>query len=236
MLTDKPALYDDSLRLEAARRTIPVLFTQPGQVYDVDPSHSSRIGESMMELSGGGPRSFDAGASAVTGLFELELNLPFENWVVLGRVDDRDRVIPLKALGLDEQQAYLVFEFWSKSFRGTAVKELRPGPIDPAFNCQVFCIRKKLNRPQLLATNRHISGGALEIEELSWAGRTLKGTSRVVPGEKYTIYVHENAGDRLASIKASHAKLVASVKKGEVRAITFLPEGRESVTWSVAYQ
>ena len=42
MLTDKPEVYHGPL-VEPPRRCLPVLFTRPGQVYDVEPSRSSQL-------------------------------------------------------------------------------------------------------------------------------------------------------------------------------------------------
>ncbi len=59
MLTDPPELYRTP-RAEIARRTAPVLFTRPEQIYDVDPSRSRLVGRAATEVSGSGPRAFDA--------------------------------------------------------------------------------------------------------------------------------------------------------------------------------
>lgn len=104
MLTDKPEKYQSSPLIDAAIRSIPVLYTQPGQVYDVDPSRSNLISGADLEMSGSGPRPFDASSSTTTGLFSLELSKPWENWLVLGRLDNRDKVLPLRDLGLDEKK------------------------------------------------------------------------------------------------------------------------------------
>ena len=188
MLTDKAEVYENSKLIEAAKRSIPVLYTQPAQVYDVDPSRSALIAQADVEMSGSGPRPFDASSSTTTGLFSLEINKPFENWVVLGRLDDRDQTISVKDLGLNDQKEYLLFEFWRKEFRGIVKKQFNPGTIDSNFHCQVFCLREKQNHPQLLATNRHISCGALEIESMQWSNRQLKGSSTLVADDVYTMY------------------------------------------------
>ncbi|MFI5140407.1 MAG: glycoside hydrolase family 36 protein, partial [Sphingobacteriales bacterium] len=236
MLTDKPGKYKNSALIEAARRSIPVLYTQPGQVYDVDPSRSALIGQADVEMSGSGPRSFDASGSTNTGLFELEINKPFENWVVLGRLDERDKVLPLKDLGLDANKEYLVFEFWTKHFEGTCKKTFIPGKIDTGFNCQVFCFREKLNHPQLLATNRHISCGGLELSDLQWQNNSLSGTSQVVANDNYVIYIHENKDADFRDVSVKNASLVANEKDGEIRKITLLSNGNDLVNWGVNYK
>ena len=235
MVTDKAEKYRTSPLIEAARRTIPVLYTKPGQVYDVDPSRSSLIAGSDVEMSGSGPRPFDASSNTTTGLFELEINKPFENWVVLGRLDERDKVLPFRDLGLDEKKEYLVFEFWSKQFRGMFKTSFMPGRIDSAFHCQAFCIREKLSHPQILATNRHISCGGLEIANIVWSNKTLSGTSDLVPNDKYVIYIYEDPNYSFKKFTVNGA-VVASIKKtGPVREITIVASQGGTSEWVIEY-
>jgi hypothetical protein len=236
MLTDQPELYEKSNLIDAAIRSIPVLMTRPGQVYDIDPSRSSLIAQVETEMSGSGPRPFDASTTTTTGLFQMDINKSFENWTVLGRLDERDRVIPLKDLGLDSKKEYLVFEFWSKQFKGIQTKQFVPGAIDTAFNCQVFCFREKQDHPQLLATNRHISCGALELEKLQWANHRLTGTSNMVADDLYTIYVYEPAGTQIKEIKTIGAQLIQDNKMGEIRKISFKSTVASAIQWEISYQ
>ena len=236
MLTDRAEFYrGNSPLLEAARRTIPVLYTQPGQVYDVDPSRSSLIAGADVEMSGSGPRPFDASSQTSTGLFQLEINRPFEDWVVLGRLDEREKDLQFRDLGLDDKKEYLVFEFWSKEFRGVFKSHFVPGGIDTAFRCQAFCIREKLDHPQLLATNRHISCGGLEIGDLRWTDHELRGTSGLVAGDKYILYVYEGADYVFNKLDLKGAVLVTNEKKGLLRTITILAPGGGIAEWGVHY-
>jgi hypothetical protein len=235
MLTDKAETYRHSPLIEAARRTIPVLYTQPGQVYDVDPSRSSLIAGVDVEMSGSGPRPFDASSSTITGLFALEINKPFENWVVVGRLDERDKVLPFRELGLDERKDYLVFEFWTKKFRGVFKSQLLPGRIDTAFNCQAFCIREKLDHPQLLATNRHISCGGLEVSNLNWGDHTLRGASELVANDQYVIYLYEGGDYTFDKVDLKGAELVGVEKTGSVRKITMISRNGGAAEWSVRF-
>lgn len=236
MLTDQPELYEKSNLMDAAIRSIPVLITRPGQVYDVDPSRSSLIAQVETEMSGSGPRPFDASSTTTTGLFQMDINKPYENWTILGRLDERDKVIPLKDLGLDAKKEWLVFEFWSKQFRGIQSKQFVPGAIDTTFNCQVFCFREKQNHPQLLATNRHISCGALELEKLLWTNNGLTGTSVLVANDLYTIYVYEPVGTQIKEIKTIGAQLIENNKSGEIRKISFQSTDATTIQWELFYQ
>ena len=236
MLTDQPELYEKSNLIDAAIRSIPVLVTSPGQVFDIDPSRSGLIAQVETEMSGSGPRPFDASTTTTTGLFQMDINKSYENWTVLGRLDERDHVIPLKDLGLDAKKEYLVFEFWSKEFRGIQTKQFIPGAIDTAFNCQVFCFREKQNHPQLLATNRHISCGAFEIENLVWNNKQLKGSSKLVADDLYTIYIYEPAGTQFKELKSGKAQLIENTLKDNIRKISFRSTDAALLQWEISYQ
>ena len=233
MLTDKPEKYETGL-IEAARRSIPVLFTQPGQIYDVDPSRSSFIAQSDVEMSGSGPRIFDASSSTTTGLFLLEINKPFENWMLLGRLDERDHTIFFKDLGLDNKKEYLVFEFWTKKFAGSFQQQFNLEKIDTNFHCQVFCIREKQNHPQLLATNRHISCGALELKNCTWINNTLEGISDLTNGDDYTIYIHEPSNFIFKKFSCDSGVIIANKKDGEMRLIT-VRSSAQILKWKAEY-
>ena len=88
MLTDRPEMYRTD-RVEAARRTAPVLFTRPGQLYDVDPRGPRAWPRRGRQLSGSGPRPFDADQREVVPLYQLDIARPFEQWTVLARTRRR---------------------------------------------------------------------------------------------------------------------------------------------------
>lgn len=236
MLTDKPEKYESSTLIEAAQKSIPVLYTQPGQVYDVDPSRSNQITLADVEMSGSGPRPFDASTSTVTGLFSLEINKPFENWLVLGRLDERDKLIPLKDLGLDENKEYLAFEFWTKTFAGSVKKQFVPAPIDTLYNCQVYCFKEKKDNPQLLATNRHITCGAYEIKEIQWNNKTLQGSCEVIANTNYELYIYEPANYFAAKITCDNAVILKEENDGPVKKITLSSVNGGIINWSILYQ
>lgn len=193
LLTDKPALYRTSA-VEPARRAAPVLWTVPGQVFDVDASRSGLLARADAEISGAGPRPFDAGYVPACDLWLLEVSRPFEDWVVLGRTGESAAEIKFADLGLDPDREYTVFEFWSKKRVGSFVKSFIPGPVDPVFRSQCFIIRERTAHPYVLATSRHLSGGGVDLIDVKWSGGTLSGLSRLVAGDDYDIYVDVPVG------------------------------------------
>ena len=83
--------------------------------------------------------------------------------MVLARTGGLNTPIRFADLGLAADREYVAFEFWTKSFLGAFRDAFTPGDVDPRFGVQVFCLREKADRPQLLATNRHVSCGAMDV-------------------------------------------------------------------------
>ena len=235
MLTDKPEVYRTEV-VEAARRAAPVLFTVPGQIYDVDPSRSAHLARAGTELSGSGPRELDAEQLARHHLYLLEVNRPFERWMVLGRTGGDDRLIQFAELGLSPQPTHLVFEFWSRRFLGELADGFQPGEIDPRFHAQLFCIRERLAHPQIVATNRHVSCGGPDLVDVVWNGASLTGVSDLVANDEYIIFLREPDGYRFGDVRAAGAEVVDSTFVGGLRKIRLHAPGGGRVRWSVRYE
>ncbi len=235
MLTDKPEVYRTD-RVEAARRTAPVLFTRPGQLYDVDPSRSSLLRLAGSEMSGSGPRPFDADQREIVSLYQLDIARAFGQWTVLGRSRDDVAAIPLAELGLDPATDYVAFEFWTRRYLGTVRDTLRPGPIDPAFQVQVICLRPQQDHPQLLATSRHVTCGGPDLESMQWQDHTLSGTSRLVAGDPYDLYLTAPAGDDLIEATASGASVTGARLEGGMRIVRLESRQGGAVDWQIRYR
>ena len=235
MLTDKPEVYRTA-RADIAKRTAPVLFTRPEQLYDVDPSRSSLIGRAGTEVSGSGPRPFDADQRLAAPLYLLDVNRPFEHWSVLARAQGADTDhVRFADLGLAADRDYLVFEFWSRKMLGAFEGSFVPGPINPEFKVQVFCIRERVSHPQLVATNRHVSCGGPDLRRVAWNGDVLSGTSTLVGGDEYDLYLTEPSGYGFANVSVTGAKLVRTSVEGSLRVIRLSSTANAVATWQVRY-
>jgi hypothetical protein len=235
MLTDRPERYQTEW-VEAAKRSMPVLFTLPGQLFDLDPSRSSHLDRVGSEMSGSGERVFDASRSSPYDLFLLEINRFFENWVLLGRVGESHPFIRFRDLGLDPSREYVVFEFWTKSYIGSFTGGFAPGRIDSRYHCQLFCIRERSNAPQLLATSRHITCGSYELASLSWSAHSLSGVSSVIPTEPYILYILEPTGVQFKTAECEGAILAHTTKHGLIREVVLKSDGANTVTWHIKYE
>jgi hypothetical protein len=235
LLTDKPERYRTAF-VEPARRAAPVLVTSPGQLYDVDPSRSSELARVDSQVSGRDPKPFDAGLTPSTHLYTLEINRPFESWVVLGRTGGEAGEIRWDDLGLDPKKRHTVFEFWERRFLSPEGESFAPGPIAPAFSSQVFIIRERLPHPQVVATSRHITGGGVDLVDVSWKDGVLSGRSRVVGGEPYEIFLTEGDGWRLAGVQCDGAASRPVARHGALAVAICAPTAAGEISWRARFE
>lgn len=236
MLTDPPAIYRTD-RVEAARRTSPVLFAQPGQIYDVEPSRSNAIGRASVEVSGSGPRPFDATQALSTHyLHAVDVSRPYENWMVLARTGGDRAPIRFADLGLAPDRSYVAFEFWTRSFLGAFKEAFSPDDIDPHFGVQVICLREEMSHPQLVATNRHVSCGAMDVSNTTWTGSTLNGVSDVVASDPYEIFLTEPQGFDLVETHAEGAAIMANEMVGGLRRLRLITAVGGRIEWRLRYR
>jgi alpha-galactosidase len=234
MLTDKPAVYRTAA-IEPAKRAAPVLFTLPGQLYDVDPSRSENLDRVNSEVSGSGPRVFDAGYTPHCFLYLLEISRPFESWCILGRTGGDFPEIRFADLGLDPAREYYVFEFWTKKLLGSFEQAFNPGVVDQKFRSQAFCIRERTSHPQLIATSRHITCGGVDLKELIWDGSRLRGRSTLVAKDAYILYLTEPAGYRFDKFECPRLAAGKIEREGILLEIALLPEKSGEVSWTATY-
>jgi len=234
LLTDKPELYRTEA-VEPARRAAPVLRTVPGQIFDVDPSRSAELGRVATEVSGSGPRVFDASLQPACDLYALEIDRPFENWLVVGRTGETAREIRFADLGLDRDKEYWVFEFWAKSLLGSFTGSFAPGPLDPVFRSQALVIRERRPYPQVLATSRHVTAGGPDLAAVRWADGELSGTSRLTGGDPYDIFLTEPEGFRLERFVCEGASASGPVRAGRMVRIRLTADASGTASWRAVF-
>lgn len=260
MLTDKAEFYLTP-RADLAHRAAPVPFTLPGQLYDLEPSRSSRINDARTELSGAGPRPFDADQAPVTDLYLLDVNRPFERWTVLGRTGPTGansttmvgttssattnpggqlgfggaRRLDFRELGLTDSTDYLVFEAWTRKFFGVFRGTLLLNAVDSTTGAESLCIRERVGHPQVLATSRHLTCGAMDLHNVSWNDGTLSGESDVVGGEPYELLLYEPSGTQLRDLAIDQLSVTGGRSNAGVRTLRIESPASKRIRWTVRY-
>lgn len=239
MLSDRADVYRKDANLEGLKRAAPVLFTVPGQLYDFDPSKSDNvIALNRADVVQGGPPSpIDADQEGrVCPWWMLEINRPFENWAVLGRMnwsanEFAAEQVKFSDIGLASEAEYLVYEYWTKQFLGVCKGAFLAPPLNPK-GTQIFAIREVKGNPQVLSTSRHISQGGHDLDFAQWDPRafSLAGLSKVVGGDPYEITVYAPSGYKLKDSRPSGA-----VADGELVKLAIQPEKTGEIRWEIYF-
>jgi len=242
MLSDKPEVYADDRNLVGIRRSSPVLFSVPGQLYDFDAAKTDVL--KNLERNGITTRSekpsIDGDRNGQVCPWWLnEFNLGFGHWNVLHRINWSASAagpaqVRFRDIGLDGEREYLVFEFWTDRVLGVFKSSFEAPSIGP-MGLHSFAIREKTDRPQILSTNRHLSQGAADLEAVAWENNlTLTGRSRVVAGDRYVITLH--LPPNYSIDRASFDDEAAEVKcDGAEARVAFLPPATDSVGWKIEF-
>lgn len=202
-------------RVELIKKTIPIL-----PIFPIDLFGRSRDYERYPEI-------FDLKVNQPSGIYDV---ISVTNWT---EAPTRRTVSFSKELGLSANERYLVFDFWNEHLAGVFGNDFA---IDlPMHGTRVFTIRRAMNRPQLLATNRHITG-AFSILKQSWdsASRTLSGTSKTVPRARYALFLHVPDGVSVRSVHATVQNVDHNQESNGLLRISFLGE-ETPVEWKVTF-
>jgi hypothetical protein len=168
-------------------------------------------------------------------LYLLEVNRPFESWLVLGRTGGAYDRIGWDEIGLDPKKRWAVFEYWERRALPDA-DALSPGALPQPFNSQAFVIRERRPHPQVLATSRHVTGGGVDLIDVAWADQgVLSGRSRVVGGEPYEIYVTEPTGWQLTGVECEGAASQPVSRREGYAIAACVPSAGGDLTWRATF-
>lgn len=258
LLSDKAEVYEDDKNLEGIKRSSPVLFTVPGQLYDYNTIESDRV----LNNTEDNPERFPEPRINLrhpnmlhpphrgneSPWWMMEIDRPFENWSVLARFNwrkrslhwNRDNVaaeeVRFSDLGLPEDKEYLVYEFWSKRFLGKS-KYSFIAPFQASDNgLQVFSIREVRAHPWVVSTSRHISQGGVDLINLRWDEDRLDlvGESAVVKLDPYIITVYIPGTYDFLELEPSG--LNAEITKyDEYFTVTITPGETKTINWRMTF-
>lgn len=139
------------------------------------------------------------------------------------------------AIGLDPKAHYHAYEFWSDTYLGKLPGTSRISRELEPDHCAMISVRKAVNHPQVISTNRHVLQGWMELKDVSWdaKSRTLSGTASVIGGEPFQIVVANNGAKAVKlNARGAEAKLSAHRVEGLSRLILSADKNTE-VKWTL---
>jgi hypothetical protein len=138
------------------------------------------------------------------------------------------------SLGLDADATYYLHDFWNDEFlgeipgNGTLSRALKP------LQSLVYSLRRKLDRPQVLSTNRHIMQGLLDPVAWDASDNKLSGTARVIAGEPIVLTIAANGhvpGNATAS-----SGTIQTIREGGLVKLKLASETTGDVQWSLVWK
>jgi hypothetical protein len=219
-------------RLDLYRKTMPTTPIVPIDLYPYKIKFNKRNGvvwccPQVKEY----PRAIDLKVSAESGVYDV---VAVFNWADKEEVKTIDLA---NDLGLEIGKDYLIFDFWDQK-----LKEITKDKIEssiPGHGACVYVVKPVLERPQLLATSRHITG-AVSIKKVDWdsSKSILSGVSETVEEAPYSIFIHVPAGKAVSKVDAD-AEMLFYKMTDNVLEVKFAgypgKEGLRTINWKIEF-
>lgn len=165
------------------------------------------------------------------GILHIRVEKPFAAWDLVDayNLSDGPSQVTLdfaRDLMKAPDEAFHVYDYWRNEYLGVLSSRCTLN-LDP-WESRVLALHPVSDIPQVISASRHVSQGALEIEEITWdaeSGR-LSGRSRVPRGVPYTL--------TLAVPEPWRFPEGAEAAGPEVCRVTLLPE-QEDFRWSFSF-
>jgi hypothetical protein len=179
-------------------------------------------------------------------VWNMPVERPFGHWNLLaifnftgkaGRNTFEAHLGAEKDLRLDPGKEYIVFEFWTKKLIGTFKGTFATRPLDP-YDCDVYCIVEKQAHPVLISTSRHIRQMAFDIKDLEYDDQRtmLRGVSRAVAGDPYSLYIYLPDGFSAKSVKLPDGVPGATMRTdANLLIVEFTASTGKDVEWKVFF-
>ncbi|MBR1920944.1 MAG: alpha-galactosidase [Kiritimatiellae bacterium] len=166
-------------------------------------------------------------------VWNLKVTRPFGSWNVVALFnfgDSEKRVAASFAeLGQANTRRCTAYEFWRQEWMGVVEDGLDLSV--PPHTVRLVALWKAANRPQFVGDDRHLTQGAVELEDLSWddAAGVLRADMRVVGGFPLTFAVSVPEGFAQTSVATpgmSDVAVEATPGRGVSRITLRSPETR----------
>ena len=173
-------------------------------------------------------------ATSMLPVWNLAVTRPFGRWnaVALFNFTDapKDFSVPLASLGLAADGAYEAYEFWGQQYCGTFTNALEAAAV-PMRSVKLYAIRPAARHPQFVGDDRHITQGAVELNDLAWdaAAKTYTVDVKVVGTFPLTFAVKAPAGFDFKKVGVPPGVTGRTKREGSLLRVTLTaPETRDA--------
>jgi hypothetical protein len=148
----------------------------------------------------------------------------------------RNFTVSFRKLGLDASVPYLVYDFWADAFLGEHKGSLTT--LVKLAGCRILFFHAQADHPQLLSTNRHVTGGGIELRDLRWdeSRGELWGRSKLVGGDDYSVTLHVPRGYGFSEMKADCEEFRADTRAPHLVRLWFKNRRDKTITWRARFE
>jgi hypothetical protein len=142
----------------------------------------------------------------------------------------------VKDLRLEKDKEYIAYEFWSKKLVGTFKGKFATRLLKP-YDCDIYSIVEKQDRPVLISTSRHVRQMAFDIKDLAYDGqqRMLRGISRTVAGDPYQLRIYVPDGFSGKRVELSDGLAATMKTDGNLLTVDYKSSSGKDVEWKVFF-
>ena len=157
-------------------------------------------------------------------VWDLKVKRPFGEWDVVALFNWSDEETEIgftfEELGLDSNKFYAVYEFWTDEFQDIYENEFSMSV--PAHGVRLLAVHEEQARPQFLSSDRHLTQGAVDLEDLSWdeKKKMLTGRVKLVGGHPTQLAFLLSDNYALQKVSAKDAEMALKVDRDGVLRVT----------------
>ena len=182
-------------------------------------------------------------------VWNMPVERPFGKWCILGVFNytnktgqEQDvynfttKLDAVKDLRLDPSKEYIVYEFWTKQLIGTFKGSFVTRPLNP-YNCDIYSIVEKQDRPVLISTSRNIRQMAVDVKDLAYdtQQRILKGVSRAVAGDPYQLRIYVPNDFSVKRVELTDSIIATMKTDGNLLTVDYKSSTGKDVEWKVFF-
>ncbi len=176
-------------------------------------------------------------------IWDLKVARDFAEWDVVALFNWNDEPqrneATLDDLGLPQGE-YVAYEFWTNA-SPTIFDSKLVVDAQPARSVRLFAVHKRQDVPQFLSSDRHLTQGAVDLEDLAWDAETnaLKCALRLVGGFPTTARFLAPQGYKYEGVYAEGALCKAeseTTAAGEVVAVTLTSKESGVVRFELKFE
>jgi hypothetical protein len=139
-------------------------------------------------------------------------------------------------LEFSADKEYYVHDFWNNRFVGKFSGNSRLVQTLRAGEARVLSVRAVKQEPQVLATDRHLLQGYIELSDIKWnaSAKELKGVADLVLGEPIKITLACN-GKKVIRASAPHTTATLT-QNGDLAELTLHSDAAKAAKWTVVFE